>query len=843
MNMTKKLMTFMTLLLLAWLMPLDAFAANTTGDANNDGEVNIADVNAVIDVILGGGSNAAADVNGDGEINIADINAIIDIILGGSAPTPSGIETITVNGVSFNMVTVEGGTFTMGAADDDTEAFDSDKPAHQVTLSSYSIGQTEVTQALWLAVMGSNPSYFTSVNGFTDDLNRPVEMVSWDDCQEFITKLNQMTGKTFRLPTEAEWEYAARGGNKSQGYTYAGSNTLGNVAWYRDNAFSVGSSSPDYGTHAVATKSPNELGLYDMSGNVGEWCHDWWGDYSNDAQTNPIGPTSGVTRLYRGGCWGNIARYCRVSIRRGMPQTNSDQPLGLRLVINSNVVVDDDHEWVDLGLPSGTLWATCNIGATKPEDYGDYFAWGETQPKEGFYNWGTYKWCSNGSARKMTKYCTDSYYGTVDGKTELDLEDDAAYVNWGPKWHMPSAEQQAELLNNCISSWTSINGVYGRLVTGPNGNSLFLPASGYRWDGSLNYVDVRGQYWSRTLISDYSDQAFYLDFYSGHIQMFGTQRSIGQVVRAVRVSPAEGPNLYIEQRGLDLGDVSIGDLRTGELTIVNNTAEAMTLAVTVDAPFSIEQEESCVSSISIVMPSNTRDTVTVMFTATTPGEFTGNVTFQSPGLEGGQSIIPVHAHAYIEDNHEWVDLGLPSGTLWATMNVGANAPEESGDYFAWGETEPKENYDWSTYKWCNGTNNTLTKYCTENAYGTVDNRIELEPADDAAYVNWSPVWRMPSREQFDELRGNCTWQWTTSNDVMGYLVTGPNGNTLFFPAADFMAGGSLWGDVGGNYWSRTCFPNQSYRALDLNFYSWKVGQAGNPRSFGSTIRAVRASND
>ena len=584
-------------------------------------------------------------------------------------------------------------------------------------------------------------------------------------------------------------------------------------------------------TYAHIDEGPSNPGYFTGKGIIMP------GDVNNDGEVN-IADVNEVIDVILGG--GSNAAA----------DVNNDGEIN---VADINVVIDIilggghstpvEHEWVDLGLPSGTLWATCNIGATKPEEYGDYFAWGETEPKEGFYNWGTYKWANGGSSRKITKYCTDSYYGTVDGKTELELEDDAAYVNWGPKWHMPSAEQQAELVDNCISSWTSINGVYGRLVTGPNGNSLFLPASGYRWDGSLNYVDVRGQYWSRTLISDYSDQAVYLDFYSGHIQTFCTQRSIGQVVRAVRVSPAEGPNLYIEQRSLDLGDVSVGDSLTGELTIVNNTAETMTVAVTVDAPFSFKQEENSVSSINIVVPSNTRDTVTVMFTATTPGEFTGNVIFQCPGLEEGLSIIPVHAHAYMEDAHEWVDLGLPSGTLWATMNVGANAPEESGDYFAWGETEPKENYGWSTYKWCNGSDNTLTKYCTENYYGTVDNRIELEPEDDAAYVNWSPAWRIPSDEQFDELRGNCSWEWTSMNDVIGYIVTGPNGNTLFLPAADYMAGSWLWGEECGNYWSRTCFPNQSYRALDLNFYSWKVGRTGNPRSFGSTVRAVRAPHD
>ena len=235
--------------------------------------------------------------------------------------------TFTVNGVSFKMVAVEGGTFTMGAtAEQGSDAHDSEKPAHQVTLSSYSIGQTEVTQELWQAVMGSNPS------SFTGDLQRPVEYVSWNVCQTFISKLNQMTGQHFRLPTEAEWEYAARGGNRSQGYKYAGSNTVGDVAWYYDNSCALGSSNPDYGTHPVATKAPNELGLYDMSGNVYEWCQDWYGSYSSDAQTNPTGPASGSFRVDRGGGWNFDARLCRVSCRGDAP-SGAYFNFGLRLAL------------------------------------------------------------------------------------------------------------------------------------------------------------------------------------------------------------------------------------------------------------------------------------------------------------------------------------------------------------------------------------------------------------------------------------------------------------------------------------------------------------------------------
>ena len=222
----------------------------------------------------------------------------------------------TVNGVTFKMIAVEGGTFMMGSNDGKSD----EQPVHQVTLSGFSIGETEVTQELWEAVMGGNPSDFSGSK-------RPVDKVSWNDCQEFITKLNELTEKTFRLPTEAEWEFAARGGNMSNGYTYSGSNTISDVAWHIDNS--------SFTTHEVATKAPNELGLYDMSGNVCEWCQDWYGDYSSSSQTNPTGPSSGSDRVIRGGCWVSDDAGCRVANRNYDGPTNmyrnSSHLLGFRL--------------------------------------------------------------------------------------------------------------------------------------------------------------------------------------------------------------------------------------------------------------------------------------------------------------------------------------------------------------------------------------------------------------------------------------------------------------------------------------------------------------------------------
>ena len=233
----------------------------------------------------------------------------------------SSVRTFTVEGVEFKMVAVKGGTFQMGATSEQQNPFGNERPVHSVTLSNYYIGETEVTQALWQAVMGSNPS------SFTGNSQRPVECVSWDDCQTFISRLNSKTGMNFRLPTEAEWEYAARGGNRSNKTQYSGSSNIDNVAWYDNNSGST--------THPVKGKSPNELGLYDMSGNVWELCSDWYSSdyYSNSPPNNPQGPSSGSYRVFRGGGWNFDAQCCRVAHRNYGGPDCGNNCWGLRLAL------------------------------------------------------------------------------------------------------------------------------------------------------------------------------------------------------------------------------------------------------------------------------------------------------------------------------------------------------------------------------------------------------------------------------------------------------------------------------------------------------------------------------
>jgi formylglycine-generating enzyme required for sulfatase activity len=241
-------------------------------------------------------------------------------------------EELTSLGLAFGeiMVAVEGGTFWMGAQSDDPNepnydadahvTYNDESPVHKVTLYDYFIGKYPVTQAQWKAVMGSNPSYFKGDN-------LPVENVSWNDVQEFIRRLNQQTGKKYRLPTEAEWEFAARGGNLSWGYKYSGSNAPDDVAWYYGNSGGK--------THPVGTKQANELGIYDMSGNVREWCSDWYGNYSSISQTNPRGPSSCNLRVLRGGSWVNFAWNACVSRRMGGFDDFRCNDRGFRLALSN----------------------------------------------------------------------------------------------------------------------------------------------------------------------------------------------------------------------------------------------------------------------------------------------------------------------------------------------------------------------------------------------------------------------------------------------------------------------------------------------------------------------------
>lgn len=268
---------------------------------------------------------SAMSCNGSNYIDAPEIIETSETRNMGRAPNSAdtadfipGTETIYAKNVAFKMVHVQGGSFMMGAGPEQGgDEWNNEKPMHKVTLSHFAIAETEVTQALWTAIMGDNPSYRRGDN-------LPVEQISYQDGLDFIDKLNKATGRNFRMPTEAEWEYAARGGQKSKGYKFSGSNNLDEVANFADNSHG--------NTQPVGSKKSNEIGLYDMSGNVWEWCSDWFSEYTNEDLVNPIGPITGTERCLRGGSWYSISRYCRVTNRHyNDPDVRYDYYRGMRL--------------------------------------------------------------------------------------------------------------------------------------------------------------------------------------------------------------------------------------------------------------------------------------------------------------------------------------------------------------------------------------------------------------------------------------------------------------------------------------------------------------------------------
>ena len=492
---------------------------------------------------------------------------------------------------------------------------------------------------------------------------------------------------------------------------------------------------------------------------------------------------------------------------------------------------------VDLGLPSGLKWASCNVGANAPEEYGDYFAWGGTEPQSG-YDWttcpfrtGVDSWNTN----QFSKYNTKSNYGPIDNKTVLNPEDDAATVNWGGSWRMPTDEEWTELRTKCTWTRTTQNGVNGYLVTGTNRNSIFLPAAGRRYNTYLGTAGSYGYYWSSSLNTGSPNDAYDVYFNSDGVYRYNCNRYYGHSFRAVT---DEGVRVSVTGVSLNKNKLYLVEGGTAILTATvtpSNATQAAVIWTSSDTSVATVNYQGVVSAVGEGVATITATTYDGGFTATCSVSVT--VVPPAPGAENG---------------YEWVDLGLTSGLKWASCNVGANAPEEYGDYFTWGETEPyyssqdpltwkngKTGYNWASYKWCNGSYSTLTKYNYSSSYGTVDNEYILVPEDDAAAANWGGSWRMPTDAEWTELRTECTWTWTTQNGVNGRLVTGPNGNSIFLPAAGSRGGTGLsYAGSCGFYWSSSLDTDYPDFAFDVFFDSVNVYRYDGYRFGGQSVRPV-----
>lgn len=433
---------------------------------------------------------------------------------------------------------------------------------------------------------------------------------------------------------------------------------------------------------------------------------------------------------------------------------------------------------VDLGLPSGTKWAPWNVGASQAGQAGAYFAWGETDAKES-YDWKSYKHMKKGYSawEHINKYTApddkksaDWYSAFIgDGKTTLEPSDDAAAVNWGGDWTTPTPAQLQELFERCDAKWQdagdyAASSEAGYLLTGQNGNKLFLPAT----DGSSYYYNYCGYYWSSELSSSSTYSAQYYYFSSGSYSLRSNNRYNGYAIRPV-----------------------------------------------------------C------------------------PAKETKNAYNKPDGSVGG--LVPTADDA--------IDLGLPSGTLWAPYNLGASKPGEAGEHFAWAETTTKGTYGWDTYAYIqNGQSSSdyITKYQIDDNSSSVlwytstnsfigDNKTTLEAEDDAAVYNWNANWQMPTRAQQQELIDECSAEWKEAGEyaedaLAGYLLTGPNGKTLFLPAAGYCLNEDVHNDgENGYYWSSDLFLGHSAYARYLDFPSgyWSTSETGN-RNNGFSVRPVVA---
>ena len=453
-----------------------------------------------------------------------------------------------------------------------------------------------------------------------------------------------------------------------------------------------------------------------------------------------------------------------------------------------------EYTYVDLGLGSGLKWATYNVGATKPTEYGDYFAWGETEPKTS-YTWSTYKWCE-GTESSLNKY-------TKSGET-LSPEDDAATANWGDSWRMPTVAEQKELMDACDWKWTEdfqntgIAGIVGTSKT--NKNKIFLPASSY-YDDTVHVISKPSDAnWSSNVGSQTTVVANVLYYPKEEIKIAFSARNLGRNVRAV-------------------SDVKI------ELYTVNFY----------NADSSLISSQTIQKDEEVIAPK--------------PEKLTGYnfVGWSDSSFTCVKKDLNVYAQYKIEESHQgltisgekggyyYVDLGLGSGLKWATYNVGATKPTEYGDYFAWGETEPKTSYTWSTYKWCEGTESSLNKYTKSGE--------TLSPEDDAATANWGDSWRMPTVAEQKELMDACDWKWTEdfqNTGIAGIVGTSKtNKNMIFLPASSYYDDTvHVTSKQSDAIWSSNTSTQKISIANVFYYTKGDVMMEGTYRKLGRNVRAV-----
>lgn len=479
--------------------------------------------------------------------------------------------------------------------------------------------------------------------------------------------------------------------------------------------------------------------------------------------------------------------------------------IGTKQDIPSDVATTYDAGYaVDLGLPSGIKWANCNVGASSPEGFGGYYAWGETFEKESY-------------AKTDYTYYKSSKQEWVDIGTNISgTRYDVACQRWGGDWRMPTKEEIEELIDECSWQWTSINKVNGYRITGPNGNSIFIPAAGYRVDNGLYRRGYQAISWSDKVV-----------FAGAHCLRFGDakwERSIIDRYVGVSVRPVCG---VFKSKTVTVTTGGATDI-TSNSAVLSGTLSDADKSITCGIIYGTSSSLSSTSGTKVSSTSSGDYSVTV-----TDLEDNTTYYYRAYAISDGEYCYGEVCSFKTENLVviEAIDLGL--SVKWASCNVGAESPEDYGGYYAWGETKEKNDYSSSTSITYGLSTSEL------RSQGIIDSDDNLTAAYDAATDNWGSSWRMPTKEEIEELFNKCSWEWTSVNGVSGRKVTGPNGNSIFLPAAGYRyRTGVLSRGSGGHYWSGTLYEDDSSSAYGFCFYSGGRGWNDYGRNFGLTVRPV-----
>ena len=520
---------------------------------------------------------------------------------------------------------------------------------------------------------------------------------------------------------------------------------------------------------------------------------------------------------------------------------------------NNDSVSEPDGEingygYVDLELPSGTLWATMNIGANKIEDFGEYFAWGESEAKLGF-SWYNYKYYKVRYSERPNAFPTYNELENI-GEEIQNTKYDAAHVIMEGTWVMPTKAQIDELQDSSYCEWTWINNGYC-VKSKINGKSIFLPAAGVK-ESDLDDSN-RGYYQSSTLCEGIPSCNYFLGFYSGVHSTNGSSIYYGRTIRPVICATASsepnvttGQPLYNDKSTVTVLNCQIKGKWSSVLNhgICWNTSGNPTISDN----YKVDGHRGVSSYNAVINGLEEGKTYHIRAYAT------NNI-----GTSYGEEVMYIHANNNLladgqKNGHDYVDLGLPSGTKWATVNIGASVPEDYGNYYAWGEIEIKEDYSWNTYKYFFDNNGNYVpyddKWCVESGELKDIGSNIAGTQYDVAHMKWGDSWKIPTSAQMDELQNReyCEWIWTFLNGVKGYIITSKlNGKSMFLPACGvFYSNEQQHMNTDGHYWLSTSETSNTFYADYLIFSSdsyetchkSELFQDYNGRDHGRTIRPV-----